>query len=263
MKRTLTLGLATLAISASSLSAAQVGFLSNVVGPSPTEVNYTLTLSKFDPSLGTLTGVQLYFFGSENVSTFNVSNGSNAAVTSDLSADVNLVRNSTNTATAADRFIGQTLAIFDTGIGNARGACNGTPAGTPAPGTCSPITVAANSTNSYGPIVVNNTDATFGLATGTGTQGLNGVTKTGTVISNYSAVASTFNLTGSTFNTTGFAGTGGNFVLSQVATAKFRAEVDYTFTPNSPVPTPEPATMGLLGSALLGLGLLKFRTRKS
>lgn len=262
MKRNLTLGFATLALSASGLSAAQVSFLSPLVGPSPTEVNYTLTLSKFDPSLGTLTGVQLYFFGSETVSTFTVFNNSNTAVTSDLSADVNLVRNSNNTATAVDKFIGQTVSIFDTGISLAKGSCNGTPAGVPAPGTCSPITVAAGTTNSYGPITVSNTDAAFGLATGTGNLGLFGVTKVGTTLANYQGAASTFNLTGSTFNLLTVGGSGGNLQVTQSSNARFRAEVDYTYTPQ-PTGTPEPATMGLLGSALLGLGFLKFRAKKS
>jgi hypothetical protein len=43
--------------------------------------------------------------------------------------------------------------------------------------------------------------------------------------------------------------------------ATFQAEIDYSYTVNSS--TPEPATMVLMGGALLGLGLLGKRIRKS
>ena len=92
-----------------------IGYSSNVV-TGPTEVSYTLTLQKFNTSLGTLTGVQLYFRGSETTS-FSLTNTSNSAMTYNAGADVNLGVTPGNSAhnVNSDRFGAQVLQIFDTG----------------------------------------------------------------------------------------------------------------------------------------------------
>jgi hypothetical protein len=81
------------------------------------------------------------------------------------------------------------------------------------------------------------------------------------VNANYVGTGDTFTLTGSTENLTTFAGGGGNINLALHTAATFQAEIDYFYTVNSS--TPEPATMVLMGGALLGLGLFGKRLRKN
>jgi hypothetical protein len=110
------------------------------------------------------------------------------------------------------------------------------------------------------PFTVNNTDAIYGLTTGTGVQSVFGVKMAGTNISNYIASIGnpTFDLDGKTKNVLLLSGDGGNIHLDQSTNASFAAEVDYTYTPAT-TSTPEPATMGLLGSALAGLVMFRKR----
>jgi hypothetical protein len=249
MKKLISIASLTLALGGSSAFAATIGYESSLVGPSPTEVSYTLTLPDFNPALGTLTGVTIYFYATETSSSFSIRNTSGANVTANDAAQVNVSGSFANSASSADKFLGETLTIFDTGIGAGLGSCS--TGGTPAPGTCMPITVAAGATNQYGPITVQNTNAIFGLTTGTGLLGLTGVDKSFGDVSNYVG-GGTFALSGVTVNSNTTANDGGNFQVTQVSSATFRAEVDYTYTP--PSTTPEPATMTLFGSALLGIG---------
>ena len=118
-----------------------ISFTSNVVSGA-TELGYTLTLNKFDTNLGTLTGVRLVFKGSET-SSLSLKNTSTGTVTFNINADANLTKfpDTTNSATAADKYSGENLTLFDTGIGAGLGSCS--LGGTPAPGTCAPITIAA------------------------------------------------------------------------------------------------------------------------
>jgi hypothetical protein len=54
---------------------------------------------------------------------------------------------------------------------------------------------------------------------------------------------------------------GGNVTVSQVTADNLSSEVIYDYT--IPGGTPEPTTMALMGGALLGLGLIGKRFRKS
>jgi len=72
----------------------------------------------------------------------------------------------------------------------------------------------------------------------------------GTTTAAFSVVAGTGTFSGTSIPGVFFGGS---------ATAGGSSSITYTYTTG----TPEPATMGLLGSALLGLGFLKFRTKKS
>ena len=237
-----------------------ISFASNTVGPSITEVAYTLTLNKFDTTLGTLTGVRLVFKGAETSSVL-LTNTSGGPVTFDVAANADLSKFSSaaNSATAADKFTGQNLTMFDTGIGSALGSCSA--GGTPAPGGCTPITLAGGASTTLGPVTVRNTDAAFGLPTAT-VAGVFGVVKTGTSIANYSGVgANTFTISGLTSNLITLASAGGNINADQNSTATFQAAVEYTYDVRST--TPEPATMALLGGGLVACGFLRRRSKKS
>ena len=235
-----------------------LSFTSNVVVGN-TELPYTLTLNKFDTNLGTLTGVRLVFKGSET-SSLALTNTSANPVTFDVYAEGNLTKfaSAANSATAADKFTGENLALFDTGIGGGLGSCASP---TPAAGPCAPITVAGATTTTLGPVTARNTDAPFGLPTAT-IAGVLGVLKTGTSIANYSTFgAGTFTISGLTLNTVTLAGAGGNINANQNSTASFQAAVEYTY--NEPSTIPEPATMALVGGGLVACGFLRRRSKKS
>ena len=233
---------------AGAANCATIGYRFDL-GAAPTEVSYTLPLNQFNPSLGALTGVTLYFYATESITNFTLTNNAASTSTFDATIGSRVNMNPGNSAVTADRFLTpENLVAFDTQSGSCASF---------QPFTCSSITLGAGATSgNFGPITVNNTDAVYGFTTGTGVQGLTGVMKSGTSIASYIGVG-TFNLTGSTLITTSFTGGGGNIAVNQSTNAAFSGEVDYTYTPS--VSTPEPATMGLMGGALIGLVALRKR----
>jgi hypothetical protein len=80
-----------------------------------------------------------------------------------------------------------------------------------------------------------------------------------TAVTNAAGYLSGATIGGSTLSGTTFNGGGGNIKLSQVQSGTINGEIVFDFAPNST--TPEPATMVLFGSALVGLGLLRKRAR--
>lgn len=241
-----------------------------------TDGGYTLTLPDFNTNGGTytLSSATLYFFASNDVSSFALSNSALNINTFNLYENSNMTRNSTNTANNADRYVNEVLDLFDTGTGpglaqsneNYAGPITFGPAGS---GACAEYTPNSSCSSALWvppDIVINNTDAVYALPTGTGSQGVFGVTKaiTGGDLCNYVLGCSgtgTFNLTGTTLTSEVLAGGGGNISLGISTNASFQAEIDYTYSINST--TPEPTTMALLGGALLGLGLIGKRFKKS
>lgn len=106
----------------------------------------------------------------------------------------------------------------------------------------------------------------YSLASGSSvTSGL--LTKNGSSSDVYTLLAILTEFTGSgtiglpagTFTQTLLANTGGNTSATQVTDASLTGTVIYTYTSG----VPEPATMALMGGALLGLGLLSKRFKKN
>jgi hypothetical protein len=236
-----------------------------------TDGTYTLTLPDFDSTLGTLTGATLYFYGKEDISTLTLTNTALTAQVFDVAIQSNLNQNSNNTANSADKYSGETLDIFDTGIGPTKAQYPTTPGsltlGTT--GTCPEYTPSASCGSvayTPGDIIVQNIDAVYGLTSGTGPEGVDGVIETisGADLCNYEigcAGLGTFSLTGATKSLLTLSGGGNNINFNVNTTASFEAEVDYTYS--LPSGTPEPATMALMGGALIGLGLIGKRLKKS
>jgi hypothetical protein len=176
-----------------------------------------------------------------------------------------------NSANSADKYSAEVLDLFDTGIGpgeaqypTVSGPISLGGVGSPACPEYTPSAACNSVAYTPGDIVVRNIDPIYGLTTGVGLGGVDGVIENLSAAdanANYVGVGDTFTLTGTTENLTTFSGGGGNINLGLNTAATFQAEIDYTYTLSSS--TPEPTTMVLMGGALLGLGLLGKRLRKS
>jgi len=257
-----------MAMACGAASATSIFSVSGIV-TFTTDGTYTLTLNKFNVPGVTLTGATMYFFGSEDVSTFQLNNTALSTQTFDLLDTSNLNFLSNNSANSADKYTGETLDLFDTGVGPGQAKFPLAPgqlvlggSGSPACPEYTPSSACSSVAYTGPDIVVNNTDAVYGFTTGTGIDGVTGVIKniSGGDLANYTGPG-TFTLTGGTKTLTTFSGGGGNIAFNINTAATFQAEIDYTYT--IPSGTPEPTTMALMGGALLGLGLLGKRFKKS
>jgi hypothetical protein len=219
-----------------------------------TDFSYALTLPKFDGSLGTLTGVKIFYYSLVQTTALSLTNNSTLQATFDV--DINSrpdFGGLVNSANAADNYAQETLTLLSL-VGITLG-----PTGS---GPCAPSTPTASCNMvSYAPPAISTDNSGFGAISGVGdgTRTVTGVQKIVGAANYglYTGAGGFFNLSGTTKSQSAFGGGGGNINVTQSTSARFEAEVDYTYTPAVVSSTPEPTTMILFGSALVGLGFLR------
>jgi hypothetical protein len=226
MTKTTHLLLSTLLLVGSASAATITYNGSPAIPDTQTNWNNFIGVQQFNPSLGTLTSVQITLNADVNgtIGVENTSNSSSAPVTSQLSANISL-KNPSNTLIVS---IAPSSSIFNDNLAVYDGAINFSgPSG-------ATHTATANQSNSA--VLTSLSD--LGLFTGTGSVSLP-----------ISAIA------------TSYANDGGNLVASIQTAAGASASVTYTYTPGSAVP--EPSSLGLMGLGFSAVGLLgrKFAKR--
>jgi len=260
-----------LVLMASGLASANsIMFLSSpaVFGPSTTDFTYSLSLPGFNPALGTLVSAEIVFYAQENITTLTLTNKSSDVNSFTFIASANVTSLSTNSANQKDAFgfngpegQDQTLTLFDQTM--TLGPLGSGTCATDSPSsTCNVVTFADTSKGISSIEVDNNTLQPNGLYPKGNIDGVAGVveTITGGDLNNYVGIAS-FTLGGTTKSLTTFSGGGNNVTPSINTTAQFSAAIEYDYT--TPNGTPEPTTMALMGGALIGIGLLAKRLKRT
>jgi len=262
---------AALVVMASGLANANsIVFLSNpaIFGPQTTDFTYSLSLPDFNVALGTLTSAEIVFYAQENITTLTLTNKSSDVNSFTFIASANVTSLSTNSANAADAFgfngpegQDQTLVLFNQSM-TLGPQGSGTCATATPTSSCNVVTFADTSKGIPSIQVTNNTLLPNGLYPKGNIDGVAGVveTITGADLNNYVGLG-TFTLGGTTKSLTTFSGGGNNVTPSINTTAQFSAAIEYDYT--TPNGTPEPTTMALMGGAMIGIGLLAKRLKRS
>jgi hypothetical protein len=229
-----------LTVAAGVANAASITYYGSSYGASfsplaGTDFSASDTLQMFNPALGTLTGITITTIWDANT-VLTVTNN-DGAFASNGSAQTKITTSSTDAGSllAGQRDISDYNFYFflpNAGYSYTLAAGSSTTSGTL---TRNNVSI----TDPYNTTIGNLTAGIAAEFTGAGTITLAFGTLTQTVLSN----------------------TGGNTNASQSTHAQFKDSITYDYTPAAP--TPEPATMGLLGSALIGLGVFGKKVRRN
>jgi len=237
IRRILSVG--ALALAYVGVSAANTITYNASFGPATTDFsNGVMSLTLFDPTAfggATLTGVTLTLGVTDTITSLELTNTAPGSQSFRFFSQVvvdDIGGGPSNSPT--DTISIPTLNVFDTG--------NIVLGGTSTAALC-PVSTPSATCN----------DIFYTPPNRTGSAS-NSLIVPGGNIANYLGNGS-FTITGETLTLSTFSGGGGNIQTHQTTTAQLFASVTYTYNP--PSSTPEPATMLLMGSALVGVGLLR------
>jgi len=222
--------------------------------------NGTINCGNFNESLGTLTGISLTLTGTVlSTSTVSGTNNDNSPHSGIVNANSNFLVDSSSTSSLANFGISNdtadfSQAPFSTGMFNVNA-----PSGT--------MNLLANNNTlptdcSMAPTSTPNTSCEEILNV-TGSNSRTGADSNGATFTLYESAlgTGTYSFTADTITQFQCGISGGNVGCGQVTNDSFTGSVTYTYS--TPSTVPEPTTLFLMGSALVGCGLLRKRTKKS
>jgi len=207
-----------------SASTLEETFTGSATTGSTTDFAGLLTATQFNPAWGTLTGVEI-------------------DLTSNLST-VLTIKNQSSSGSSGAVFTAMQIFVQDPPANDLNGGTYSTGAG-----------VISYDSPSFSYNLAGGVSTTSGILTASATQDV--TYHLAAILAEYTGLG-TFSLTDNTLTGTLIGNTGGNTTATQATTEFTVGDVIYTYTP-PPSGAPEPATLFLMGSALVGVGVLRKR----